>query len=86
MYKFIWREITATLLSFMLLRNLRRSEKNMDGELKSLPKDTVRLIGSSQVITSVYSVVKELVENSLDSDATTAEVKLVSLVRDDIDN
>ncbi|KAK3588143.1 hypothetical protein CHS0354_012202 [Potamilus streckersoni] len=44
--------------------------------LKALPSEAVRLIGSSQVITSVYSVVKELVENSLDARATSMEVKL----------
>lgn len=46
-------------------------------ELRSLPAATVRLIGSSQVITSVYSVVKELLENSLDAKATSIEIKLV---------
>ncbi|WAQ94905.1 PMS1-like protein, partial [Mya arenaria] len=44
--------------------------------LLSLPPDTVRLLGSSQVITSVYSVVKELVENSFDAEATSLDVKL----------
>jgi len=44
-----------------------------------LPSSTVRLIASSQVITSVSSVVKELVENSLDAGASSIEVKLVSL-------
>lgn len=43
-----------------------------------LPPSTVRLIASSQVITSVSSVVKELIENSLDAGATSIEVKLVS--------
>lgn len=43
-----------------------------------LPPSTIRLIASSQVITSVSSVVKELVENSLDAGATSIEVKLVS--------
>lgn len=47
-------------------------------ELKSLPTDTVRLIGSSQVIASVFSVVKELTENAFDASCTTLEVKLVS--------
>lgn len=46
-------------------------------ELKSLPADTVRLLGSAQVITSVFSVVKELLENSFDADASSVEVKLV---------
>ena len=44
-----------------------------------LPSSTVRLIASSQVITSVSSVVKELIENSLDAGASSIEVKLVSL-------
>ena len=43
-----------------------------------LPSSTVRLIASSQVITSVSSAVKELIENSLDAGATSIEVKLVS--------
>ncbi|XP_071951377.1 PMS1 protein homolog 1-like [Antedon mediterranea] len=44
--------------------------------MKALPAETVRLITSSQVITSVFSIVKELVENSLDANATSIEVKL----------
>lgn len=43
-----------------------------------LPSSTVRLIASAQVITSVSSVVKELIENSLDAGASSIEVKLVS--------
>ena len=46
-------------------------------DLKSLPASTVRLIGSSQVITSVYSVVKELLENALDAQSTSIDIKLV---------
>ena len=46
--------------------------------LHQLSKETVHLLSSSQVITSVYAVVKELVENSLDAKATSIEVKLVS--------
>ena len=43
-----------------------------------LDSATVRSISSTQVITSVYSVVKELVENSLDASAKYILVKLVS--------
>ncbi|XP_060113115.1 PMS1 protein homolog 1 isoform X2 [Heteronotia binoei] len=44
--------------------------------MKQLPADTVRILSSSQVITSVVSVVKELVENSLDAKATSIDIKL----------
>lgn len=44
--------------------------------MKQLPSETVRLLSSSQVITSVVSVVKELVENSLDAHATSVDIKL----------
>ncbi|XP_003962250.2 PMS1 protein homolog 1 [Takifugu rubripes] len=44
--------------------------------MKQLPPDTVRLLSSSQVITSVVNVVKELLENSLDAGATSIDVKL----------
>ena len=40
-----------------------------DTELVALPQDTVSLLKSSQVVTSVWSAVKELVENSLDAEA-----------------
>lgn len=46
--------------------------------LAQLPSSTVKLIGSSQVITSVFSVVKELVENAIDAGATNINIKLVS--------
>ena len=46
--------------------------------LHQLGKETVQLLSSSQIITSVYAVVKELVENSLDAKATSIEVRLVS--------
>ena len=51
----------------------------MSTNVNSLPTSTVRLIGSTQVITSVYSVVKELLENSFDAEATSVEIKLVLL-------
>ncbi|XP_027533903.1 PMS1 protein homolog 1 isoform X3 [Neopelma chrysocephalum] len=44
--------------------------------MKQLPGETIRLLSSSQVITSVVSVVKELIENSLDASATNIDVKL----------
>ncbi|NXI72259.1 PMS1 protein, partial [Anseranas semipalmata] len=44
--------------------------------MKQLSAETVRLLSSSQVITSVVSVVKELIENSLDASATSIDVKL----------
>ena len=50
----------------------------MAGMLASLPADTARRLHSSQVITSVWSAVKELVENSLDAGATNIEVRNLS--------
>ncbi|XP_077435945.1 PMS1 protein homolog 1 isoform X2 [Vanacampus margaritifer] len=44
--------------------------------MKQLPADTVRLLSSSQVITSMTNVVKELLENALDAGASTIDVKL----------
>ncbi|XP_053454345.1 PMS1 protein homolog 1 isoform X6 [Nycticebus coucang] len=48
----------------------------LTARMKQLPAATVRLLSSSQIITSVVSVVKELVENSLDAGATSIDVKL----------
>uniref|UniRef100_UPI00398EE715 PMS1 protein homolog 1 isoform X2 n=1 Tax=Pristiophorus japonicus TaxID=55135 RepID=UPI00398EE715 len=45
--------------------------------MQQLPPDTVRLLSSSQTISSIVNVVKELVENSLDANAASIEVKLV---------
>lgn len=45
-----------------------------------LSSETVKLISSSQVITSVSSVVKELVENSIDAGARNIEIKLVRIL------
>ncbi|XP_065054016.1 PMS1 protein homolog 1-like [Rhopilema esculentum] len=44
--------------------------------MKKLSKETIQLISSTQVITSVYSAVKELVENSIDAGSTNIEVRL----------
>ena len=52
---------------------------NPRGRMNKLCVDTVRLLSSSQVITSSTAVVKELVENSLDAGATNVEIKLVGI-------
>ncbi|XP_065666828.1 PMS1 protein homolog 1 isoform X3 [Hydra vulgaris] len=44
--------------------------------MNKLPLSTVELITSTQVIISLVSVVKELVENSLDSDCDSIDVRL----------
>ena len=46
--------------------------------MKQLSKDTVRLITSGQVVTSVSNVVKELIENSIDAGATNIDVRLIN--------
>ncbi|KAK3922476.1 PMS1 protein-like protein 1 [Frankliniella fusca] len=46
--------------------------------LAQLPASTVKLITSSQIITSVSSAVKELLENALDAGASSVDVKLVN--------
>jgi len=48
-----------------------------DTELVALPQDTISLLKSNQVVTSVWSAVKELVENSLDAGAKNIEVRSV---------
>uniref|UniRef100_A0A3Q4I489 PMS1 homolog 1, mismatch repair system component n=1 Tax=Neolamprologus brichardi TaxID=32507 RepID=A0A3Q4I489_NEOBR len=53
--------------------------------MKQLPPDTVRLLSSSQVITSVVNVVKELIENSLDAGASSIDVKLENFGLDRIE-
>ncbi len=45
--------------------------------ITQLRSDTVRLLSCSQVITSVHSVVKELVENALDAEASSISIRLV---------
>lgn len=49
------------------------------GKIQELPKSSSRLLTSTQIITSVYGVVKELIENALDSGAKNVEVKLVCI-------
>ncbi|KAM4626441.1 PMS1 protein homolog 1 isoform 1-T2 [Discoglossus pictus] len=53
--------------------------------MNRLSSATIRLLSSSQVITSVVSVVKELIENSLDASATNIDVKLENFGFDKIE-
>ncbi|XP_075686039.1 PMS1 protein homolog 1 [Rhinoderma darwinii] len=53
--------------------------------MHQLSSTTIRLLSSSQVITAVVSVVKELVENALDAFATNIEVKLENFGFDKIE-
>lgn len=43
--------------------------------ITALPSQTIRLLGSTQVLTSPLSVVKELVDNSIDARATSIVVE-----------
>ena len=54
------------------------SESLRMASMQKLSADTVRLITSTQVITSIVSITKELIENSLDAGSDNIEVKLVS--------
>ncbi len=51
-----------------------------DTKLVALPQDTVSLLKSSQVVTSVWSAVKELIENSLDAGSKNIEVLLLRIL------
>ena len=42
--------------------------------MQTLPSSTVGLLKSTQVVTSVWGAVKELMENSFDAGATSVEV------------
>ncbi|RUS86374.1 hypothetical protein EGW08_005892, partial [Elysia chlorotica] len=53
-----------------------RGESETEIKVRELSASTIRLIGSGQVITSVFSVVKELFENSIDASSTNVDIKL----------
>ena len=46
--------------------------------LNELPLSTIKLLKSTQVITSLYSIIKELVENSIDAGSSSLILKIVS--------
>ncbi|XP_069111348.1 PMS1 protein homolog 1-like [Argopecten irradians] len=69
----------------MTVNNTRVLMANPESRMKELPQSTVRLLGSSQVITSIYSVVKELLENSLDANSSSVDVKLENFGLDRIE-
>jgi len=49
--------------------------------MQQLPSETIKLISSTQVITSPSSVVKELMENSIDANATIIDIRLVLKIK-----
>lgn len=52
--------------------------------ISALDVRTVKLITTTQIITSVYAVVKELIENAIDADADNIEINLVCNTQYDI--
>jgi hypothetical protein len=49
-------------------------------EIKRLDDDTVRRITAEQAISDLASIVKELIDNSLDAESTTIKSKLFDLI------
>ncbi|XP_046838469.1 DNA mismatch repair protein MutL-like isoform X2 [Vespa crabro] len=45
--------------------------------IRSLDENTIRLVTTTQIITSIYSAVKELAENAFDANAKNIEINLV---------
>ncbi|KAG7349624.1 DNA mismatch repair protein MutL [Nitzschia inconspicua] len=47
-----------------------------DSEIKRLSQDTIRRISAEQAISDLTSIVKELIDNALDAEATTIKIRL----------
>ena len=56
-----------------------------NGKLKHIDTDSIKRICSGQVIVDLATAVKELVENSLDSGATTIEIRLKEMGTESIE-
>lgn len=52
--------------------------------IAALPQNTVRALGSSQVLTDSASLVKELIDNAIDGRATAITVEISTNTLDDI--
>ena len=57
---------------------LNKSLHFVKSKMNKLNFETLKLITSTQVITSLSSIVKELIENSLDAKATSVDVILAN--------
>ncbi|KAF2363646.1 DNA mismatch repair protein C-terminal [Trinorchestia longiramus] len=70
------KEETRLLCVEVLRAKYKLNMTNDIKQVSQLPPETVYRIKSSQVITSVYAALKELVENALDSGASVLNVRL----------
>ena len=70
-----WFYLYLTYVNSHFPENFRCLKMEGQGQLVSLPASTINLLKSTQVVTSVWSGVKELLENSLDANATNIEVR-----------
>ena len=53
--------------------------------IKLLSEDTIQKIAAGEVVENPYSVIKELVENSIDSGATFIKVEIKNAGKKEID-
>ena len=70
-------EAACSLSAILSCVALVSRQLRLNNAMNLLDAETVRFLSSSQVVTSVHSAVKELVENSLDAGAANIQVKLV---------